>query len=196
MFLLAISFSALSQKTAGVVKGIIQDSAAARPLGDATISVVNRKDSGLVSFTLSEASGAFSVKNIEAGDYVLLVSYTGLQNNKKDFSITADKPTVDVGTILMGPIYKALDEIIINEAPIKVNGDTISYRADAFKTKPNATVEDLLKKLPGMSVDRDGTIKSQGEQVQKIYVDGKQFFGSDPKIFPAQWDPKLGIHVT
>jgi hypothetical protein len=72
--------------------------------------------------------------------------------------------------------------VITDEAPVKVNGDTLSYRADAFKTKQNATVEDLLKKLPGVQVDRDGTVKAQGENVQKVYVDGKEFFGSDPKL--------------
>ena len=72
--------------------------------------------------------------------------------------------------------------IITDDAPVKINGDTLAFKADAFKTKPNATVEDLLKKMPGMQVDKDGTVKAQGEQVQKVYVDGKEFFGTDPKL--------------
>ncbi|MEI9908747.1 MAG: outer membrane beta-barrel protein [Bacteroidota bacterium] len=63
-----------------------------------------------------------------------------------------------------------------------VKGDTVQFNTSGFKTQPNATVEDLLKKLPGVEVDKEGTVKAQGEQVQKIYVDGKEFFGNDPKL--------------
>src|SRR5260221_877784 len=69
-----------------------------------------------------------------------------------------------------------------NESPIKVKNDTIQFNASGFKTIPNATAEDLIKKLPGMEVDKEGNVKSQGEQVQKVYVDGKEFFGNDPKL--------------
>src|SRR5260221_3337459 len=69
-----------------------------------------------------------------------------------------------------------------NESPIKVKNDTVQFNANGFKTKPNATAEDLIKRLPGMEVDKDGNVKSQGEQVQKVYVDGKEFFGNDPKL--------------
>ncbi len=83
----------------------------------------------------------------------------------------------------MEKAYKTLGEVIVvDQAPIKINGDTIAFNASSFKTKPNATVEDLIKKLPGMTVEKDGTVKAQGENVQKVYVDGKEFFGTDPKL--------------
>ncbi|MBK5271092.1 MAG: TonB-dependent receptor, partial [Bacteroidia bacterium] len=72
--------------------------------------------------------------------------------------------------------------VVNSEAPIQVKNDTVQFNASGFKTKPNATVEDLLKKLPGVEVDKEGNVKSQGEQVQKVYVDGKEFFGNDPKL--------------
>ena len=75
-----------------------------------------------------------------------------------------------------------LQEVIVERPPISVKKDTVEYNASAFKTKPNEDVEGLLKKLPGVQVDRDGTVKSQGETVQKVYVDGKEFFGTDPKL--------------
>src|SRR5690606_26149395 len=79
--------------------------------------------------------------------------------------------------------YTSLDEVIVkNIVPIIVNEDTIQFNTNAFKTKPNATAEDLLKKLPGVQVDRDGNVKAQGEDVQKVLVDGKEFFGKDPKM--------------
>lgn len=179
---LLLSTLAVAQKTSGSVRGTLQDGAGT-PLEDATVSVMTAKDSSLLSFTLTSSSGFFEVKNIAAGEYYLLVSYQGFEPLKKAFSITADKSAVDLQTIKMEKAYKTLGEVVVTDmVPIKVKGDTLAFNADAFKTKPNATVEDLLKKLPGMQVERDGTVKAQGENVQKVYVDGKEFFGNDPKL--------------
>lgn len=178
---LASVFTAAAQKTAGIVKGTLVDSTSAQGIADATISVSSSKDSTLVSFTLTSNSGFFEIKNLEAGSYYLQVSYQGFENLALSFDITADNPVKDFGSMNMSRLYKTLQEVIIQDAPVKVKGDTIAYNASAFKTKPNATAEDLLKKLPGVQVDRDGTVKAQGENVQKVYVDGKEFFGSDPK---------------
>jgi hypothetical protein len=181
IFLLGLS--SFAQKVGGRVKGILQDSASAIPLTDATVSLIRSKDSTLISFTLTEKNGSFEIKNIEAGDYQIVATFQGLQTKRIGFTISADSIVADLGLIRLGPHYKTMDEVVIrDESPVKINGDTLAFRADAFKTKPNATVEDLLKKLPGMQVDKDGTVKAQGEQVQKVYVDGKEFFGSDPKL--------------
>jgi hypothetical protein len=180
LFLFGISLYA--QKISGAVKGVLQDSVSASFLPDATVSVVRLPDSTLISFTLTGSSGQFEIKNLEAGDYDLMASFTGLQTVTRKFSITPTRQLMDMGTIKLERFYKSMQEVVINEAPVKVNGDTIAFRADAFKTKPNATVEDLLKKLPGVQVERDGTVKAQGEQVQKVYVDGKEFFNNDPKL--------------
>lgn len=182
LILTAVVFSPFSyaQKTSGTVKGILQDSLS--PLADATVSVVRLKDSSLISFTLTGKNGSFEIKNIEDGAYNLVASFTGMQTVTQKFSISAAKPLVDFGTLQLDRLYKSLQEVVITEAPIKINGDTIAFKADAFKTKPNATVEDLLKKLPGVQVDRDGVVKAQGEDVKKVYVDGKEFFSNDPKL--------------
>ncbi|MDQ3277699.1 MAG: TonB-dependent receptor family protein, partial [Bacteroidota bacterium] len=180
--LLGTGVMASAQKITGTVKGSLQDSISASPLEDATVSVMRLPDSTLISFTLSRGNGYFEIKNLDAGDYQVVASFTGLRTFKRSFSITAGRTEVDYGLIKMERADKALDEIVIVEAPVKINGDTVSFKADAFKTKPNATVEDLLKKLPGVQVDRDGTVKAQGENVQKVYVDGKEFFGNDPKL--------------
>jgi hypothetical protein len=112
-----------------------------------------------------------------------MISYTGYENFKKPFSITAEKKTMDIGEIILQKEYKTLTGVTVTDlTPVKVNGDTVSFKADAFKTKPNATTEDLLKKLPGVQVEKDGTVKAMGETVQKVLVDGKEFFGNDPKL--------------
>lgn len=173
-----------AQKTPGIVRGSLQDSASLQGLHDATVSIVTAKDSSLVSFTLTSASGFFEIKNIAAGKYLLLVSYHGFKTFRKPFTVIESVPVVELGSMKMEQEYKLMGEVIIkDEAPIKVKGDTIAYNAAAFKVvKPNATAEDLLKKLPGIQVEKDGTVKAQGENVQKIYVDGKEFFGNDPKL--------------
>ena len=181
--IISLVTSSSAQKIAGTVKGILQEATNAQPLPDATVSVMAAKDSSLISFTLTSNSGYFEVKKIDKGDYYLVVSYQGLETLKKSFPITAEKPHVDLAIVKMEKVYKTLGEVIVvDQAPIKINGDTIAFNANSFKTKPNATVEDLIKKLPGMTVEKDGTVKAQGENVQKVYVDGKEFFGTDPKL--------------
>ena len=174
---------AFGQKGIGTVKGVLQDSASAAVLPDATVSVMTAKDSTLNSFTLTSNSGFFEIKNLDAGDYYLLISYQGFETLKRSFSLSADKPVLDLQAVKLQQSYKTLTEVVVTDmTPIKVKGDTLAFNANAFKTKPNATVEDLIKKLPGMQVERDGTVKAQGENVQKVYVDGKEFFDSDPKL--------------
>jgi hypothetical protein len=172
-----------SQKTSGRLSGNVIDSAGGSKIAGATVSVLKAKDSSLLSFTVSSNAGDFEIKNIAVGDYRLIISSQGFITQSQMFTITESHSNVDVGLIKMERNYKSLDNIVVNDfAPVRLKGDTIAYNADAFKTKPNAVVEDLLKKLPGITVDRDGTVRSQGEQVQKVYVDGKEFFGNDPKL--------------
>lgn len=178
-----ISGIAASAQNKGSVKGRLVDTTAKMGLADATISVVNRKDSSLVTFTLSVKGGNFEVKGLDPGEYKLMISYQTYQPMKKDFDVTAEKMNEDLGEMVMSKEYKTLDGVVVtDDSPVKIKGDTIAFSAEAFKTKPNATVEDLLKKMPGMQVEKDGTVKAQGENVQKVYVDGKEFFGNDPKL--------------
>lgn len=181
---LLISLSSLSQqKNPGSVRGSLIDSVSGQMLYDATVSIVRVKDSSLISFTLTSSSGFFEIKNLAPGEYKIVVSYQGFKTLRKEFLITAEQPIADLGKVLMDRSYKTLDEVVVkDDAPVKIKGDTLAFNADAFKTKPNAVVEDLLKKLPGVTVEKDGTVKAQGETVQKVYVDGKEFFGSDPKL--------------
>ncbi|HEU5164299.1 MAG TPA: outer membrane beta-barrel protein, partial [Chitinophagaceae bacterium] len=166
----------------GVVKGKLIDSTK-QSLSNATISVLQKKDSSLVGYTLSDAKGSFELKNLSAGDFHLFISFTGYEVYEKTFSIAAGKNISDLGTIIMKPEFKTLAGVVVTDAsPVKIKGDTISFKANAFNSKPDASVEDVLKKIPGVQVQKDGTIRAMGEQVQKVYVDGKEFFGNDQKI--------------
>lgn len=182
ILILSISYFTGAQVN-GLVKGKLVDTAAKQSLSEATVSLIMAKDSSLVSFTLSDKKGVFEIKNLDAGDYLLIVSFTGYENFKKAFSLSALNKEIDLGEMIMQKEYKTLQGVVVSdEAPVRVKGDTIFFKASAFKTKPNATTEDLLRKLPGIQVQKDGTISALGENVQKVYVDGKEFFGSDPKL--------------
>ncbi|HEX7846020.1 MAG TPA: carboxypeptidase regulatory-like domain-containing protein, partial [Chitinophagaceae bacterium] len=175
--------AAKAQKTDGSIRGKLMDTASKQPISDATVSVLNAKDSSLVTFTLSNKQGVFEVKGLTEGEYKLVISHNAYEPFNKLVSITADKKQNDLGDIIAARNVKVLGEVVVDaNVPIQVKGDTVQFNAGAFKTKPNATVEDLVKKLPGMEVDKDGNIKAQGEQVQKVIVDGKEFFGNDPKL--------------
>ncbi len=188
IFTLSLVFTLFStglfaQQNSGSVKGKLMDTAGKQPLVQATVSAISMKDSSLSNFTLSSKTGQFEIKDLEPGDYKLVVSHTGFETLKKNFSITASQKNVDLGNISISKEFKLLQGVTVtNDAPIIIKDDTVQFKADAFKTKPNATVEDLLKKIPGVQVDKSGNVTAQGEQVQKVYVDGKEFFGTDPKL--------------
>ena len=171
-----------AQKSTGSVKGKVLDKQNKLVLPLATATLLNEKDSSVIGFTVSDKNGAFEVKNIAAGGYLLSLSFTGYKEIFRSLNITAEKPVADLGDIFMENDTAMLASVVVRVPPITIKGDTAEFRAGAFKTKVNATVEDLLKRIPGLEVDRDGNIKSQGKDVPKIYVDGKEFFGNDPKM--------------
>ena len=84
----------------------------------------------------------------------------------------------------MTPLSKLLNEAVVKAErdPVRISGDTTEFNASSFKVQPNATSEDLIKKMPGMEVDKNGNVKAQGEAVTQVLVNGKKFFGKDPKI--------------
>jgi hypothetical protein len=183
LFVLCVGNGATAQRAEGVIKGQLTDFSAKQPIADATVSVVNSKDSSLASFVLSSKQGGFEIKNLLPGDYKLIVSSKGLEEIRRTFSIAVEKKLVDFGTLVMNKDYKMMEGVVITtESPIVVKNDTVQFNTSGFKTIPNATLEDLLKKIPGMEVDKEGNVKAQGEQVQRIIVDGKEFFGNDPKL--------------
>jgi len=181
------------------IKGVIVDEEQA-PLSAATVVLMQQSDSLLVSFGITDNAGSFLIKKVEPGDYILQVTYIGYENYSKPFHLPKGEKEKDFGNVLLGAVSENLEEVVVaaEHIPTQMSNDTIIYNADAFKTREGAVVEDLLKKLPGIEVDRDGNIKAQGENVQKVYVDGKEFFGDDPKIatknLPADAVDKVQVY--
>ncbi|MFN8337206.1 MAG: outer membrane beta-barrel family protein [Cyclobacteriaceae bacterium] len=165
------------------VKGKLVDSSGS-PLPMATILFLNPKDSTLVNFGATNKDGLFEVKNLNRAEYLFKVTYVSQAPLFVKISPKPDDLIIDLGVQKMEPASTMLGEVQIRgeRAPVTIKKDTIEFNASSFKTQPNAVVEDLLKKMPGMEVDNDGTIRAQGEQVQRVTVDGKEFFGRDPKL--------------
>lgn len=199
IFLIGFSTASLAQKN-GTVKGIAWDTIAKQPVAAATVTVLERKDSSLVTFTMTGNDGRFEIKGLANGDYRLLITHVNYHNSNKYFSISETNRNADLGNMAISDKTKVLEEVVLaaEAPPVTLINDTIQYNAGSFKVQPNANVEDLLKKLPGVKVEKDGTIKAQGEKVQKVLVDGKEFFGNDPKIatknLPADAVDKVQVY--
>lgn len=181
-FLLTMSSFAVQAQT-HTVKGLIHDKDKLSVIGAVAV-VLQPMDSVMVGFATTDNEGVFSIDGLKSGDYLLQLTYIGYGTVQRKISISTDKKTLDLGTIIMqeeGELLKSV-EISAEYIPIKVTKDTLEYNADAFKTEPNAVVEDLLKRLPGVEVDSDGGIKVKGEDVKAVTVNGKDFFGGDPKM--------------
>ena len=175
-----ISNVALAQKFS--IRGKVVDSTRAA-LPSATVMLLTTKDSTLVNFTVSDDLGLFELNSVPKASYFLKVTFIGYKTYSMNVEPSA-AALLELGTLEMKVARTTLDEVVIAEqVPVTVKQDTIEFNAGAFKTTKNANVEDLLKKLPGVEVDNEGNITAQGEQVQRVTVDGKDFFGGrDPKL--------------
>ncbi|MCA6475636.1 MAG: carboxypeptidase-like regulatory domain-containing protein, partial [Chitinophagaceae bacterium] len=167
-------------QTVGTVRGKLIDSVNKQSLKDATIAILDARDSTLEVFGLAAADGSFSITNISFGAMILQVKFAGYEPWERKLTFSKENATVNIGNIYLKIAAGTLGEVTVTASPVQMKKDTVEFTAGAFKTKPNAVAEDLLKKIPGMEVDKDGTIKSQGEVVQRVLVNGKRFFGDDP----------------
>jgi hypothetical protein len=183
LLILSMAMSTVTVAQKFSIKGQLVDSVGS-PLPSATVLLLNPKDSSLVNFGVGDAMGNFEIKNVKQGEHLFKVTFIGFKPYVQKLSTPETGTTLELGKIKMEPVTSELEAIEINamKAPVTVKKDTIEFNAGSFKTKQNAVVEDLLKKLPGVEVDNDGNITAQGEQVRRVTVDGKNFFGSDPKL--------------
>lgn len=182
--LIAIILSVVSIKAQPFsVKGVVTDTLNANRLHYSTITLIRAKDSILETFTRTKEDGSFQLQVKNPGSYIIMVTYPSFADYI-DILILDKKKEVDLGVIPMVSKSHLLNEFVLKQqiAAIKIKGDTTEYVADSFKVRENATVEELLKKLPGIQVNKNGEVVAQGEKVQKILVDGEEFFTDDPAV--------------
>jgi hypothetical protein len=188
-FLLTIATTSIAQSHS-TVKAIILDSLDQKPIALATVSILRLSDSSLIAYTITDKTGAFTLRNLHNEPSRLLLSHVGYQSLRININLKKDE-AIDLGRLYM--TVKMLNEVTIKgeRVPVIIKKDTIEFDAEAFKTRPNALVEDLLKKLPGVQVDHDGNITVNGKDISKIKVDGKDFFANDPKIATRNLDADM-----
>jgi hypothetical protein len=196
LFCLGFPLAGLAQspvpvKISGSVRGTIVDSVGKQDLSDATVSVMPLSDTSDIQYVSTDRKGAFLVKNLKAGGYSLLISFQGFQHIRKTFTISAGSPDIDFHQLYMQSAADQLQEVVIQRPPMSVHQDTVEYNASSFATKPNALAEDLLKKMPGIQVDKNGVITAQGETVSRVLVNGKRFFSDDPKMATRNLPPDV-----
>ncbi len=179
IFLVTIGFSSMVMAQHSI-KGRVVDEEM-KPIAFTTVVLLNPVDSTMKYFGVTKTDGLYQIKNIKPAKYLMQFSFSGMQSVYELVTIPSQKGE-DFGDKVLLPI--TLDEVIVEAEliPIKFKTDTLEYDAKAFKTRAGASVEELLEKLPGVEVDEAGNVKAQGEDVTKVLVDGKEFFGNDPKV--------------
>ena len=181
----------VSAQTTGSVKGKLVDSTNKQSMKDASITVLDARDSSLEVFSLAKEDGSFSVLNIPFGPMIVQIKFNGYESFTKNITFSAANANTNLGTIKMIAGANELAGVTVTQSAMRMKGDTAEFNAAAFKTKPNAVAEDLIRKMPGMEVAKDGSIKSGGEAVQRVLVDGKRFMGDDPKLATRNLPPDV-----
>lgn len=180
------------------ISGKVTDSTGARGLDNATVKLVEKATPADTLRTSTNAKGEFSFAKIPSSAYSIVISYSGYKPMVKEFFKPSEGVSnIDLGELILINSYLDLQEIVIEAPAVTMKEDTVEFRASAFATKPNASTEELLKKLPGVQVDRDGNVTAQGKAVTRIKVNGKDFFTGDPKTatkeIPADMIDKVQV---
>ena len=181
---LIFSTTIFSQKK---VKGIIYD----KSKKEAPFVNIILKDSlnNISSYTYSDDKGAYSLETDKTGNFILAFSALGYKTVEISITFTEEKTTITKNVTLEEQAFELTEVIIEAEKPIKVKKDTVEIKVNNFLKPNDATVEDLLKKIPGVSVDSDGTIKIGNQEIEKLMVDGDDFFERGYKILSKNMPP-------
>ena len=187
--LLLTCFSAYAQNSFTVKLKLVDDKTS-EPVSFATASLTVKGQTTAEKYVLTDAEGNASLAKVKKGTYVFKAELMGYKSHEQE--VTVDK-NVDLGVIKMSEDVKVLDAASVSAVgnPIVVKKDTIEYSASSFKTSDNDMLEELLKKLPGVEVEADGSITANGETITKIMIDGKSFFLDDPQLASKNIPAKL-----
>jgi hypothetical protein len=185
-FLLLISTCVQAQRPRyGAIKGTVIDSLSRRTLESTSVTVFLSKDSSLVNYAITTRKGEFTITDVPLNTNCrIVVTCKGYEEFTAPIVLPADTRELKLDTILLVKAFNELKAVTVTalRPPVTVKPDTLEFNVTAFKTMPNAMVEDLLKQLPGVDVDKDGNVTINGKKVSKIMVEGREFFGGDPKI--------------
>ncbi len=184
LILLAVIFNYASfAQTGREVSGVVKDSIGERVIA-ATVKLITAKDT---LFTRTDMDGIFTFKAVKSSGFLITVSGLGYQTLNKRYLYNEGVTPLKLDTVILKSQNNVLNEVVVSGRPaITIKEDTVEYRASDYKLRENSLAEDLLKKLPGVEVDKDGNVTAQGKSVTKIRVNGKDFFGGDVKTATQQ----------
>ena len=190
--LLCFGLSAKAQQT--VVEGVLKDSVG-NPLEFATVMAFNKSDNSTESYALTDSDGYFKLKLVDGKPYIIRYRYLGYETAEEEIMAKGRIMKLNHVLIESAVILDAVE--VVYEFPITINGDTISYKAEAFANGQERKLGNLLEKLPGFEVTPEGEIKVQGKMVDKVLIEGKEFFDGDAKMatknIPADVVDKLDL---
>jgi Outer membrane protein beta-barrel family/CarboxypepD_reg-like domain len=179
------------------LKGKLTDKDDSKPVPGATVKIMAGKDSAGSKTVLTDTKGRFEFTGLSAGMYELAISSAGYEKIQQKINLQASNK--EAISFSINKLSKLLGEVTVTSktAPVKQKGDTTEFSASQFKVNPDATAEDMIKKLPGITIDRSGNVTAQGEQVRKVTVDGRDFFGDDAtaalRNLPAEVIDKIQV---
>lgn len=180
LFLCSNLFYAQNMK----VSGRLVDTSGTQPIQQASIMAIHLRDSVLVKYTRSNTNGEFQINDLPIDSFQLVIEHNNWTPRSIYLMGSTKKSTFELPDIRLYPKVQDVKDVVVtrNRNAMYFSGDTLIFVADSFKVAENAVVEDLLKKLPGIKVEDDGSITSQGKEISQVLVDGDEFFGSDPTI--------------
>jgi hypothetical protein len=183
------SLSAYAQNSF-TVKAKLADQKTGDPVGFATASLTVKGEKEPAKYVLSDSEGNVNLQKVRKGTYVFKAELMGYKPFTKEITVEKD---LNLGSLEMAEDAEVLDAANVSAVgnPILVKKDTIEYNAASFKTSDNDMLEDLLKKLPGVEVNSDGSITANGETIKKITIDGKTFFLDDPQLASKNLPAKI-----
>ncbi len=197
IILICTLFAGFAQGQSITLKGKLSDKADKSSLSAATIKLTLQKDSNNTRMVITDKSGNFAFNNLEAGAYTLFITHSGYEKIQQKINIQASNNTAIPFSLSKLPTDLTGVTIVSKAAPVRMKVDTTEFSASQFKVNPDATAEDLIKKLPGIVIDKSGNVTTMGEQVKKVTVDGRDFFGDDAtaalKNLPADVIDKIQV---
>ena len=194
IFLSVVSFSGMAQYS---LSGVVVDADDKSPVQGATVSLYFQKDSSIVANTVTTTDGEFIFQNLATDSF--FVSINALSHQAHTVFATITNTAKNFGVLNLYKTGKDLAGVTVTAtgSPVVNKADTTQYSASQYKVNPDATTEDLIKKMPGITVAKDGTVTAQGETVKKVTIDGKDFFGDDAsaalKNMPSEVVDKIQV---
>ncbi len=196
LFILAAPAFAAAAIAADITGRAVDSSS--EPLPGVSVRLLEN-DSVTRALAVADVDGRFSIPSVKPGNYALSLTMTGMDTVTRTISVPDTASIINIGDITLTEASVTLKEAVVTavKAAVVAKQDTLEFNAGSYATRQNSTVEDLLKKLPGVQVGSDGSITSNGKTVSKILVDGKEFFSDDPtaasKNLPSELVDKVQV---